>query len=81
MATQPLRARRRHSAGVKVFSKRTLPHQVTVTCRAEQALGQRLSAAGGAASSTKWNPVCAGLGDQRLDAVDQQVGRPVVAPM
>ena len=39
-----------------------------------------LSALGGAASSTKWNPVCPVSRDQGLDSIDQHVGgRQVVA--
>ncbi len=71
------RARRaaRHSSGVNVFSNRMLPHQVMTTPRAISRSASARRPAGGAASSTKWNPVCPVSAIDRLDAIDEQVGR------
>ena len=52
-ATQPERASSAASSGVKVFSKRMLPHHVQTTLRAISRSASARSPAGGAASSTK----------------------------
>ena len=58
IATQPLAARASHSSGVKVFSKRTLPHHEMSSLRRCSSSARPHKALGGAASSTKWKPVC-----------------------
>jgi hypothetical protein len=57
MAMQPLSASCWHSSGVKDFSKRMLPHQRCHAARCSSA-ASAFSDFGGAASSTKWKPVC-----------------------
>ncbi|EWS63834.1 hypothetical protein Y695_02931 [Hydrogenophaga sp. T4] len=57
MAMQPLCASSSASSGVKVFSKRMLPHHEMLSWRRISSSASALSALGGAASSTKWNPV------------------------
>ncbi|MNR34544.1 hypothetical protein D3C85_1523240 [compost metagenome] len=52
-AMQPLSASRLHSSGLKVFSKRMLPHQLMSLPRSSSSWARALSALGGAASSTK----------------------------
>jgi hypothetical protein len=52
-AMHPARAIRSQSAGVKVFSNRMFPHQVTRTPRSMSRCDSARSIAGGAASSTK----------------------------
>ena len=79
-ATQPDRASSSASSGVKVFSKRMLPHQVMVTPRAIRRSARARSAGGRRGLVDEVKAGLAGLGDQRLDAIDQQVGgRGVVA--
>ena len=56
-ATQPARAMSWQTSGVKKVSKRMLPHQVAVTPRSSRRSESFFSRAGGAASSTRWNPV------------------------
>ena len=58
MAMQPLSASCWHKAGVNDFSKRMLPHQLIATRRRCSSAASAFSDFGGAASSTKWNPVC-----------------------
>ena len=48
----PGAGRWRHSSGVKVYSKRTLPHQLMASCRRWSSWAKALSDLGGAASST-----------------------------
>ena len=55
-AMQPLSASSVQSAGVKVFSKRMLPHQEISTLRRSSSCASAFKAEGGAASSTKWKP-------------------------
>ncbi|MNL24039.1 hypothetical protein D3C87_1454580 [compost metagenome] len=57
-AMQPLSASSSHSSGLKVFSKRMLPHHEMPALRSMSSVASALSDLGGAASSTKWNPVC-----------------------
>ena len=54
---QPLSASSWHSAGLKLFSKRMLPHQVMARRRRCSSSASARSIFGGAASSTKWKPV------------------------
>ena len=60
---------------MNVFSKRMLPHQVMITLRVEQALGERAHAGRRRGLVDEVEAGLAGLGDQRLDAVDEQIGR------
>ena len=53
IAMQPLSAISSARSGVKVFSNRTLPHQLMPVPRAISSVARALSALGGAASSTK----------------------------
>ena len=53
MAMQPLSASCRQSCGVKVFSKRMLPHQLIASRRRCSSAASAFSDFGGAASSTK----------------------------
>ena len=71
-ATQPERASSAASSGVKVFSKRMLPHQVITTFRSRRRWASARSAAGGAASSTKWKPVWPVSAHEGDDAIDEQ---------
>ena len=73
-ATQPDRASSSASSGVKAFSKRMLPHQVIDDRARDQPLGQRAQRRGRRGLVDEVEAGLAGLGDQRLDAVDQQVG-------
>ena len=55
---QPLSASCWHSSRVKDFSKRMLPHHEIASWRRCSSAASAFSALGGAASSTKWKPVC-----------------------
>jgi len=53
----PARAISSARAGVKPFSNRMLPHQVTVSPLASSASQSRRTSAGASASSVKWKPL------------------------
>ena len=55
-ATHPEAASRRQRSRVKAVSNRMFPHHVIATPRSNRHNARPLSPAGGAASSTKWNP-------------------------
>src|SRR3569833_1401981 len=55
------------SSGVKVFSKRILPHHSMVRFSATRRFARERRPAGGAASSTRWKPVSLVFACARID--------------